>query len=161
MCCGLGNGGGRQTLIHLAPLGNVCPARMTHAMAVASGTRVEAGVSEAQLLMETHHGVSLFVHLLYYFDLGMHVVHDDMHSIANTVADVTNVAQRTGTQKFSTKRRRAEQASGRFEECAERKMPWFGINLEEQGSIDELARSLRLPTAWEDLKYVFAKKHRC
>ena len=137
------------------------PARMTHDMAVASGERMErGGLSAADAQMETHHGVCVFVKMLPYFDMGLHVIHDDMHNICNTVNDTHDLSKRKGTQRFTTKRRNIEHKHDRFTEVNSNTMPFFGLNEQEQGRLDELLRSLRLPSAWPYMKHMFAKKHR-
>ena len=94
-----------------------------HEDAVAAGERVAN--QEADKEDETHIGVCLFVLLLPYFRLGYHAIHDDMHELVNTMKDIIALIMRTGSQKFSGKRRAMEQDNGRFVSCGQKGRPFF------------------------------------
>lgn len=137
------------------------PSRLTHEMIVASGRRSESGnLSKEELQQETHWGVCLFVILLKYFRMDKQVIHDSMHEIANMITNIIHLFQCAGSQNFTAKRRKIEQLFGRFTTVRSRTMPFFGVSDEQQDMLDELLRSLRLPSAWERIKYLFKKHHR-
>lgn len=128
-------------------------APMTHEDAVASGRRAE---SSGNVDNETHHGVSLYVTMLGYFDLGRQVINDPMHEIANTVKDVLHLLMGRGGQRFTTVRRNVEQSFGRFID----QPAFWRVPKETISALDELVANLRLPTAWPDLNVMFEKLHR-
>ena len=114
------------------------PAPMTHDDAVKSGRRVESKVLSAhELLLETHKGISIYVENpgLPYFDIGLHVPHDPMHEISNTVRDVIDLVMCKGTQSFNTKRLNTEKSFGRFQHLQSRQRPFFALKTRNQKEV--------------------------
>jgi hypothetical protein len=136
---------------------------MTHRKAVASGRRAQAGLSKDQLQLETHHGVSVYVELLPYWDMVLQVVNDPAHEIGNIAKHIIGLlGNKSGPGRFNAKRRKYATAiqRSRLGYLRPKERPPFRVSSKARALLNKIVAHLKLPSSWEKFDYMFKKTYR-
>jgi len=112
--------------------------------------------------------VDIYTTLLHYHDKIKHTLYDNAHEVANAVKQMLIfIGNHVGKKlKFNPGSRQHELSAGRFPQMApqadEKKLkysvpPWVA-SAANQTEIDELTKTLKVPTGWPDVRKIFEHK---